>query len=237
MSFRVRIKALKSGSSASVEIDDVIDGYGSSSAKLIRNSLSATKDAKKLNVYINSAGGEVTEGLAIYNMLSWVMPLVRLWRLAELLRRWRAIDCHGWRRNHHAEKLLDDDSQSVGGGCCGESEDMRSTADLLDKFRDQLAGIYSQREQGRRLADVLAAMAAETWMTGDEALALGYCSSVIEPVPRLRRASMRGVSTMRPKHCSGQNQKDRSKWTLNYWPRWGCPKTQPSRMRSRQSTC
>jgi ATP-dependent protease ClpP protease subunit len=67
------------------------------------------------------------------------------------------------------KNCVDDDSQSVGGGCCGESEDMRTTADLLDKFRDQLAGIYSQREPGRRLADVLAAMAAETWMTGDEA--------------------------------------------------------------------
>lgn len=178
MSFRVRVKALKSGSSASIEIDDVIEGWGSSSAKTIRNSLKSTKGATSLNVYINSAGGEVTEGLAVYNMLLGhsARKVVEIGGIAASMASIIAMAGDDIIMPKNSWMMI----HNPWAGVCGESDDMRKTADLLDKFRDQLAGIYSART-GQKIEDVLAAMAAETWMSGDEAKALGYCSTVTEP--------------------------------------------------------
>jgi len=178
MRFRV-LNAKKSAVSANIEIDDVIDGWGTSSAKAIRNSLKGIADVKTLNVYINSAGGEVTEGLAVYNMLSGhaARKVVSIGGIAASMASVIAMSGDEIVMPKNSWMMI----HNPWAGCCGESEDMRSTADLLDKFRDQLAGIYAART-GQKISDVLAAMAAETWMTGDEALALGYCTNVIEPV-------------------------------------------------------
>jgi len=177
MSFRVRVKALKSATSATVEIDDVVDAWGTS-AKAVRNALRDTSDAKKLNVYINSAGGEVTEGLAIYNLLCGhsAFKTVEIGGLAASMASIIAMAGNKIVMPKNSFMMI----HNPWAGVMGEADDMRQTADLLDKFRDQLAGIYVART-GQSLDAVLAAMAAETWMTGDEALALGYCTSVTEP--------------------------------------------------------
>jgi ATP-dependent Clp endopeptidase proteolytic subunit ClpP len=178
MSFRLRVKALKSGSSANIEIDDVIDSWGAASAKAIRGALKDTRDVPVLNVYINSSGGEVTEGLAIYNMLAMhgAQKVVEIGGIAASMASIIAMAGNKIIMPRNSWMMI----HNPWSGICGESQDMRKQADLLDQFRDQLAGIYATRT-GQELEAVLAAMAAETWMSGDEAKALGYCTDVAEP--------------------------------------------------------
>jgi ATP-dependent protease ClpP protease subunit len=59
----------------------------------------------------------------------------------------------------------------------GDAGDHRKAADVLDKIGGQLAGIYAKRS-GLKRAKVADMMAAETWMTGDEAVALGFADAV-----------------------------------------------------------
>jgi ATP-dependent Clp protease protease subunit len=53
-----------------IEIASWGGGYAAHSAQSFKNELDALGDIKTLNIYINSPGGDVFEGNAIYNMLS-----------------------------------------------------------------------------------------------------------------------------------------------------------------------
>jgi ATP-dependent Clp protease, protease subunit len=56
---------------------------------------------------------------------------------------------------------------------------LRKTADLLDQVRDVIAEDY-RRKSGKAIADVVAAMDAETWLAGKAAVAWGLCDRLTE---------------------------------------------------------
>lgn len=57
----------------------------------------------------------------------------------------------------------------------GNADDLRSTADLLDKVDSTLVNTYAEKT-GLPQEKLLAMMAAETWMTADEAVANGFAT-------------------------------------------------------------
>lgn len=63
----------------------------------------------------------------------------------------------------------------------GNADDMQKTIEMLDKAEKTLLGLYMRRFTGTEdeLKDLLA---AETWLTADEALGYGLCDEVDEPV-------------------------------------------------------
>lgn len=61
----------------------------------------------------------------------------------------------------------------------GDAEQLRKKADLLDKIRDQLVGIYAART-GLSPKVLTAMMQAETWMTADEALENKFITTIAE---------------------------------------------------------
>lgn len=67
------------------------------------------------------------------------------------------------------------------GRCFGRAEDMRETADWMDRVNAQLAGIYAKRS-GRSQEEFAEAMKKTTWYTADEALEHGLVDSVAEAV-------------------------------------------------------
>jgi len=83
------------------------------------------------------------------------------------------------------------------GVAMGESDDLRSHADLLDKMRDTLVAIYVARS-GQTAAQVRKMMAAETWMSATEAKALGFVDSVIKSTRADKRASAQAFAALDP---------------------------------------
>lgn len=65
------------------------------------------------------------------------------------------------------------------GVCVGPSDDMRKTADVLDKLSDNVAAIYADRASGST-ETWRAAMREETWYSADEAVAAGLADRVEE---------------------------------------------------------
>lgn len=63
----------------------------------------------------------------------------------------------------------------------GPARAHRQSAEMLDKLGGVYAAAYAART-GNRLADVVAWMEAETWLTAEEAVALGFADRVAEPV-------------------------------------------------------
>jgi len=172
--------ALRGEGSETLEID-IYDVIGESwwregvSAKSVRARLKEAKNASTIKLRVNSRGGDVIDGFAIYNLLNEhparveadvdalaaSMASVILMAADEI-----RIASNGFVMIHNPWGLA-----------LGESDEMRATADLLDKMRDQIAAAYMART-GIGRDEVLAMMDAETWMTPNEAKEKGFVDKV-----------------------------------------------------------
>lgn len=175
---KVEIKLLADKSTAELMIYGTIGESffdDSVTAKQFRNDLKAVGDVKTLDVRINSPGGSVTHGIAIYEAL----------------------------REHSAKKIVHIDGMAASmasiiamvgdevhiadGGFMmihdpymfaeGNATDLRRYADMMDKSKEKMVAIYAGKTN-LPSEDVAALMTAETWMTSDEAIEKGFADKI-----------------------------------------------------------
>lgn len=131
-----------------------------------------------VTVRINSPGGSIFDGFAIYNAL-----------LSHPARVKTQIDGIAASAASFIAQAGDEivaaeaSTMMVHGGsglCWGKAADMREMADLLDKLDGQMAQIYAQRTE-RPVDEWLAQMPLDTWYTSSEALVAGLVDRVEAP--------------------------------------------------------
>jgi ATP-dependent protease ClpP protease subunit len=168
-------KMFAKGGAAVIDITDLI-GMGGFYADDMRAQLNVAKNVKNITCRITSDGGDVNQGLAIYSMLRAHPAKVRIEIAGVAASMGSVIAMAG------DEIAMCEDSfmmiHNPASMADGEADELRERADLLDKTRDMLVNIYARRT-GLKPDAIAAAMAAETWMTAREALALGYCTEII----------------------------------------------------------
>ena len=130
-----------------------------------------------LVVEINSPGGNVWDGLAIYNMLRGRQAPVttRVVGIAASIASIIALAGDTVEIADASLFMIHDPSGMV----AGTSEDMRKMANALDQHAEILAGIYVKRT-GKTSAQIRAAMSAETWFTAQEAIQFGLADKSTE---------------------------------------------------------
>ena len=130
-----------------------------------------------LVVEINSPGGNVWDGLAIYNMLRGRQAQVttRVVGIAASISSIIALAGDTVEMADGALFMIHDPSGLVS----GTSEDMRKMADALDQHAEVLAGIYAKCT-GRPMDQIRAAMKEETWYTAEQAMAFGFIDKCMD---------------------------------------------------------
>ena len=130
-----------------------------------------------LNVEINSPGGNVWDGLAIYNMLRGRQSAVttRVVGVAASIASIIALAGDTVEIADAALMMIHDPS----GLTAGTSEDMRKMADALDQHAAILSGVY-EKKTGKTSSAIRAAMKAETWFTSAEAISFGLADKLSE---------------------------------------------------------
>lgn len=171
-----RFFASVDGADASLLIYDQIGASWFSegvTAKAVSEALDEfrAKGAKTLHVYVNSPGGDVFEGNAVYNVL----------------RRWegrKVVHIDGLAASMASVVAMVGDEIRIAangmvmihepwGVVMGDAEEMRERAKLLDELAVNLRGTYERRT--KQPADEIAKlMAAETWMGAEQAKSLGF---------------------------------------------------------------
>jgi hypothetical protein len=128
-------------------------------------------------VEINSPGGNVWDGLAIYNMLRGRQAPVttRVVGIAASIASVIALAGDSIEMAEASLFMIHDPSGMV----AGTSDDMRKMANALDQHAEILAGIYTKRT-GKTSAQIRAAMTAETWFTAQEAIQFGLADKTTE---------------------------------------------------------
>lgn len=170
---------MKAGDVAEVLLYDEIGAdpfFGGISAKDFREQIKAVK-AKTINLRINSPGGSVFEASAMMAALDEFNGRIEVDvdGLAASAASVVAMAGDEIRMASGAMMMIHDPHAFVIGG----AEDMRSTADILDKAKEQLLDAYERHSDvGRKkLSDW---MSAESWFTGQEAIDAGLADSITE---------------------------------------------------------
>ena len=145
-------------------------------AKQFRADLKAIGDVSTLNVRINSPGGSVVEGMAIYNALKehQARKVVHIDGAAYSMASIVAMVGDEIRIADGAFVMI----HNPYGVFEGDAEQLRKYADLLDKNQQHMVGIYSEKT-GLAADEVNRLMAEETWLDAADAVAKGFATKVI----------------------------------------------------------
>jgi ATP-dependent Clp endopeptidase proteolytic subunit ClpP len=137
-------------------------------------------------VNINSPGGDMFEGIAIYNLLAQHKAKV-------------TVNVMGIAASAASIIAMAGDVITMGTGSqimihnawgvvVGNSNDMRLAADTFDGFNASLAEIYNART-GMKVAEIAALMDAETYLGTDQAIQLGFADSLLADAPAGTKAA------------------------------------------------
>jgi ATP-dependent Clp protease, protease subunit len=163
---------------AEIVIYDEIGAFGIP-AKAFLDELKALGPVAELTVRINSPGGSVFDGVAIYNALKRHNAAITVWidGIAASIASVIAMAGDEVVMPENAMLMLHDPSALV----LGTAADMRGMAEALDKMKAGMVAAYRDKS-GRDDAEIKALMAAETWLSAEEAVGLGLADRVEQPV-------------------------------------------------------
>lgn len=166
---------------AEISIYDEIGVWGVTAQAFI-NDLKNLGDVKSIVLSVNSPGGSVFDGLAIYNALKNVRNKGvhikgRVMGIAASAASFVIMAANEIEMPENAMMMV----HYASGLAWGNAEEMRDTADILDKIDASIVGIYTART-GKSEEDVRALLAAETYLTAAEAKAKGFADTVTENV-------------------------------------------------------
>lgn len=147
-------------------------------AKDFKDDLEALGDIEVLDVYINSPGGSVFQGQAIYSILKRFAEKAEVNVYVDGLAASIAsvIAMAGRVVMPRNAMMMVHDPWSV---AVGNAADLRKEADALDKIRVSLVEAYMSKVSitEDKLDELLA---AETWLTAQECFDMGFCDELVE---------------------------------------------------------
>ncbi|MBS7546240.1 ClpP-like prohead protease/major capsid protein fusion protein [Ancylobacter oerskovii] len=131
-------------------------------------------DGADVTARINSGGGVAWEGIAIYNAFKGYDGKVTIVVDAVAASAASVIAMAGAERIMRTGALLMIHNAST--IAWGQKRDLQKSANLLDKIDVQMANLYA-KSTGLARAETAQMMEAETWFTGEEAVAKGFATS------------------------------------------------------------
>lgn len=154
------------------------------SGDIARELLEAEALTGKIDVRINSYGGEVYTGIAIFNALRNSKADITLYvdGIAASMASVIALCGKPVRMSRYARLML----HSVQGGCYGNKDEIRECVKEIEALEDTLCEMYASRL--KKTPDEIRSLyfdGKDHWLRADEALALGFIDEIYDadPVP------------------------------------------------------
>ena len=172
--------ASTSGGRAVIDIYGEIGFWGVEAAQFIDELRSL--DASELEIHLNSPGGDVYEGLAIYTALVDHPARIdmRVDGLAASIASIIAQAGDQITMGANSEMMIHD----AWGLTIGNAADHRRSAEDLDRISNNLADVYATRAGRGTVDSWRAAMVEESWYSAQEAVDAGLADLVARPGPR-----------------------------------------------------
>ena len=176
---------------AEIRIYDEIGFWGTGAKDFVVQLEQAAVDDAQLIVAINSPGGDVFDGFAIYNALRRYAGRVTT-RVDGVAASAASLVVMAGDTVVMPENamLMIHNPWTV---AIGTAADLRATADAMDKARDGILAAY-RNKSGKSDAELTAMLDAETWLTAQEAHDAGFADEIEAPVKLA--ASARGAAIL-----------------------------------------
>lgn len=165
------------GPKATIRIYDEIGWFGITADEVAAELEKIT--AEEIEVQISSLGGDVFDGIAIYNALR-AHPAKITTRVDSLAASIASVIAQA---GDHRIMLTGSQMMihEAWGFAIGRASEMRQLADILDKQSAIIASIYAERADESTAEEFMELMVAETWFDHDEAVAAGLADEVVKP--------------------------------------------------------
>lgn len=172
------IKA-KATDTAEISIYDEIGFWGVTAQSFSKDLKALGGNLKQINLHIHSPGGDVFDGIAIYNLLKNHPANVTVYidGLAASMASVIAMAGNEVIMPENAMMMIHKPWGIQG----GDAEDMRKYADLLDKVENTLIPAYANKT-GKTPEELAEMLSAETWLNGKECVEQGFADKLAEPL-------------------------------------------------------
>lgn len=174
---------------ADIYIYDEI-GYWGVTARQFASSMKALGDLDHINLHIHSPGGDVFDGIAIYNLLNshTASKTVYIDGLAASMASVIAMVGNPIIMPENAMMMIHKPWGITG----GDANDMRDYADLLDKVEAVLIPSYAKKT-GKSSDELALLLGEETWMTAQECLEHGFADQISTAVQAMARINSKRI--------------------------------------------
>jgi ATP-dependent Clp protease, protease subunit len=155
-----------------------IEDYGASLITAQLLFLEAENPKKEIHMYINSPGGLVTAGLAIYDTMQYIRPAVQTFCIGQAASAASLLLCAGKKGDRfalpNARVMVHQPSASY----YGQAADIARHAQEIVKLKKRLNEIYA-KHTGQTVEAIEKMLDRDTYMTAEEAKTFGLLDQVM----------------------------------------------------------
>jgi len=160
-----------------------VDDYVSSIIVAQLLFLQSESAKKPIHMYINSPGGSVTAGLAIYDTMQYVHPPISTWCVGQACSMGSLLLAAGTQGMRHSLPNSRIMVHQPSGGARGQATDILIQAEEITNLKKQLNLIYV-KHTGQELETIHNSLERDKFMNPQQALEFGLIDKVLEHPPK-----------------------------------------------------
>ncbi|MPZ83417.1 MAG: ATP-dependent Clp protease proteolytic subunit [Actinophytocola sp.] len=152
--------------------------------------LAAEDPEKEITFYINSPGGSVTAGMAIYDTMQHIEPDVATWAMGMAASMGQFLLSSGTAGKRYALPHARIMMHQPSGGVAGTASDIAIRAEILGKWKLEMAELTAD-QTGQTVERITADADRDRWFTAEEARDYGFVDHVVNRVTQTPNGSGR----------------------------------------------
>ena len=148
--------------------------------------LESENPSQDISMYINSPGGIVTSGLAMYDTMEYIRPDIATVCIGQAASMGSLLLMAGTAGKRHSLPNARIMTHQPSGGFSGQAADIEIHAREILNLRERLNQIYV-KHTGKNIKAIQKIMDRDTFMTAEEAQSFGLIDEVVEKRPNLTK--------------------------------------------------
>jgi ATP-dependent Clp protease protease subunit len=140
--------------------------------------LAAEDEEKDIVFYINSPGGSVSAGMAIYDTMMLIQPDVQTWAMGMAASMGQFLLSAGQPGKRYALPHARIMMHQPSGGVGGTASDIAIRAEVLNKWKREMAELTAE-QTGQTVEQITQDADRDRWFTAEEARQYGFIDQVV----------------------------------------------------------
>lgn len=164
-----------------IMLNGPIEDYGANLVVAQLLFLESENPDKDISLFINSPGGVVTAGMAIYDTMQFIKPDVATYVMGQACSMGSLLAQAGTAGKRYMLPNARHMIHQPSGGARGQATDIQIQAEEILKMKKNLTEIYvKHNSKGKTFAQLTADMERDKFMSAEEALTYGLIDKIVE---------------------------------------------------------